>query len=107
LQFLQIIRSSSEDLRKAEFTIKVSQLVEAYAQPAEYARLMAEVLAAAGSAAPESLASRIANTLAECGDRQVQADTAVVFARLLRQESLSDAQILVRVYSWWNDSSVF
>eukprot|EP00892_Ulva_mutabilis_P004364 jgi/Ulvmu1/229/UM001_0233.1 len=96
-QFLSIIRGAPEDSIKAAYATKVASLVEAYAQPAEYARTMADVLIAAGSAAPRALASRIARTLAECGEAEVQADTAKVFARLLRgPDSLSDAQLLVR-----------
>lgn len=97
LQFMSIIRGAQEDSIKAAYATKVASLVESYAQPAEYAKTMAGVLVAAGNAAPKSLASRIATTLAECGEPQVQADTAKVFARLLRgPEPLSDAQMLVR-----------
>ena len=96
MQFLSIIRSAPEDSIKAAYATKVASLVESYAQPAEYAKTMADVLVAAGNAAPKSLASRIASTLAMCGEAQVQADTAKVFARLLRgPDSLSDAQLLV------------
>lgn len=97
LQFMSIIRGAPEDSIKAAYATKVASLVESYAQPAEYAKTMAAVLVAAGNAAPKSLASRIASTLAVCGEPQVQADTAKVFARMLRgSEPLSDAQMLVR-----------
>lgn len=97
MQFLLIIRSSSEDSIRAAYSTKVAQLVETYAQPAEYARTMAAVLVAAGNAAPKGLASRIAGTLALCGEQTVQANTASVFSQLLKgQDPLSDAQLLVR-----------
>lgn len=70
--------------------------METYAQPAEYARTMAAVLVAAGNAAPKALASRMAGTLALCGEQTVQANTATVFSQLLKgQDPLSDAQLLV------------
>lgn len=94
---MSIIRGAPEDSIKAAYATKVASLVESYAQPAEYAKTMAGVLVAAGNAAPKSLASRIASTLAVCGEPEVQADTAKVFAKLLRgSEPLSDAQMLVR-----------
>jgi hypothetical protein len=100
LQFLLIIRSSSEDSIRAAYATKVAQLVETYAQPAEYARTMAAVLVAAGNAAPKALASRMSATLALCGERAVQANTATVFSQLLKgQDPLSDAQLLVRLLS--------
>lgn len=96
VQFLLIIRSSSEDSIRASYSTKVAQLVETYAQPAEYARTMAAVLVAAGNAAPRALASRISGTLALCGEQTVQANTASVFSQLLKAEDpLSDAQLLV------------
>jgi hypothetical protein len=96
VQFLLIIRSSSEDSIRAAYSTKVAQLVETYAQPAEYARTMAAVLVAAGNAAPKALAWRMSATLALCGEQAVQANTASVFSKLLQgQEPLSDAQLLV------------
>lgn len=97
VQFMSIIRDTPEDSVKATYATKVATLVESYAQPAEYATTMASVLVAAGNAAPKSLASRIASTLAVCGESHVQADTAKVFATMLHgADSLSDAQMLVR-----------
>lgn len=96
MQFLLIIRTSSEDSIRAAYSTKVAQLVETYAQPAEYARTMGAVLVAAGNAAPKALASRISGTLALCGEQTVQANTATVFSQLLKGEDpLSDAQMLV------------
>ena len=96
MQFLLIIRTSSEDSIRSAYSTKVAQLVETYAQPAEYARTMSAVLVAAGNAAPKALASRISGTLALCGEQTVQANTATVFSQLLKgQDPLSDAQLLV------------
>jgi len=66
VQFLSIIRSAPEDSIKAAYATKVASLVESYAQPAEYAKTMADVLVAAGNAAPKSLASRIASLRGCC-----------------------------------------
>lgn len=97
VQFLRIIRDAVEDDVKAHYALKVFSLVESYASPAEYAKTTASVLAAAGAAAPRSLAGRVATTLALCGEADVQADTARVFLGLLRApETLSEAQLLVR-----------
>jgi hypothetical protein len=96
MQFLIIIKGAVDATVKANFAAKIAHLAETFAEPAEYATTMADVLEAAGPAAPKELANRVSNTVAFCGDATVQADTAGIFLKLLKDgQPLSEAQLLV------------
>jgi hypothetical protein len=98
VQFLIIIKSTVEVTVKASFARKIAHLAETFAEPAEYATIMASVLEAAGAAAPKELASQVCSAVAFCGDSTVQADTARIFLNLLKEGlPLSEAQLLVLI----------